>query len=161
MQTINYINLTNGIESIPSVEEHRFIRIQSTACEQKRWDFIIQDLDNDFLMNLAVGNRCVVHDYGANKPVSRALYQGLIFIRFCIELCWFGEVLSEPNVKGNNCTKYFHGLYCNLENRTLLKLKYFRKFLITDNIHLDIQCATTNHDGDIEFYKSILILTQS
>lgn len=47
--THNYINLTNGVEAIPMLkfwnEDYRFIRIQSTICEQKNWDRLIQDLD--------------------------------------------------------------------------------------------------------------------
>lgn len=59
----NYINLTNGVEAIPMLEfwneDYRFIRIQSTICEQKNWDRLIQDLDYDFLMNLALGHKCI------------------------------------------------------------------------------------------------------
>lgn len=39
---INYINLTNGIELLPKLQgDYRFIRIQSSICEQKIevWDY--------------------------------------------------------------------------------------------------------------------------
>lgn len=82
MATKRYVNLTNGIEAISqlNLSDYSFIRIQSTICEQKLWDRLIQDLDYDFLMNVALGNKCVVYDYGANKPIPRAIYQGLEFI---------------------------------------------------------------------------------
>ena len=55
-KTKYFINLTNGIEALPTVDgDVSFIRIQSTACEQKRWDFLIQDLDNNFYTWLALG----------------------------------------------------------------------------------------------------------
>ena len=42
-----YLNLTNGIEFLDNelmqARVYDFIRIQSTACEQKRWDFVIQE----------------------------------------------------------------------------------------------------------------------
>ena len=73
----NYINLTNGVEAISTLQgDYRFIRIQSTVCEQKLWDRLIQDLDYDFLMNLALGHKCIVYDFGARKPIPRAVYQG-------------------------------------------------------------------------------------
>lgn len=82
---INYINLTNGIEVLPVLtDEFKFIRIQSTACEQKLWDRIIQDLDYDFLLNAAIGNECVIYDYGAKKPIPRAIYQGVEFIKYVL-----------------------------------------------------------------------------
>lgn len=77
MKKINYINLTNGIEVIPMLdylnEDYRFIRIQSSILERKQWDKFIQDLDYDFLMNLALGNFCYVYDYGANKPDRKSV----------------------------------------------------------------------------------------
>ena len=63
----HYYNLTNGLQFKNFNEPYSFIRIQSTACEQKRWDFIIQDLDNDFLYNLAIGNTCIVYDLSEKK----------------------------------------------------------------------------------------------
>jgi hypothetical protein len=157
MQTIHYVNLTNGLEAIEKLKEFRTIRIQSTACEQKRWDFIIQDLDNDFLFNLAIGNLCIVYDYGANKKVSRALYQGIPFIKYCLEKYWLKEIQTVPIVRDNNCSAYFNDMYKILDKRTFKKLDYFIKFLNTTVINLKIISASTKHDGDINFYKNLLI----
>lgn len=51
MATKRYVNLTNGIEAISqlNLSDYSFIRIQSTICEQKLWDRLIQDLDYDSL----------------------------------------------------------------------------------------------------------------
>ena len=64
-----YLNLTNGIEALEILKPAnlRFVRIQSTACEQKRWDFILQDLDYSFLMDIALGENVTVVDYIAKK----------------------------------------------------------------------------------------------
>lgn len=160
---IIYINLTNGIEAIPTLsEDYRFIRIQSTFCEQKLWDRMIQDLDYDFLMNLALGNLCVVYDFGANKPLSRALYQGLEFIKYVLNKRWLNKDYA-PNVNRstnrypiNNCRRYFVECYHRLENRTLKKLDYFSPFIMTDEINMAISGGSTIHDGDRVFYKEIL-----
>ena len=107
----HFINLTNGIEAIPLVKDnYSFIRIQSTTCEQKRWDFLIQDLDNNLLMNLALGNKCIVYDFGARKKVSRALYQGVELLKFVLNKRWL-DIDIVPNVKGHNCHTYFTEIY--------------------------------------------------
>jgi hypothetical protein len=72
-----FINLSSGIawlESDSPPASPHFIRIRSTACEQKRWSFIIEDLDYAFLMGLASGEPCIVYDASARKAVSRAIY---------------------------------------------------------------------------------------
>ena len=153
-----YLNLTNGIEFIPKLSEHsnlKFIRIQSTACEQKRWDFVLQELDYSFLLDLALGNNVTVVDYGANKEVSRACYQGVEWIKYALNNCWFGKD-EKVFVRGTDATNYFGECYAKLDKRTLKKLNYFKKFLATGSLHLDYQSTNTDKDGDYEYYKAIL-----
>ena len=59
----HFINLTNGIEAIPFLDNYEFVRIPSTYCEAKAWDKLMLSLDSNFLMNLAVGNTCIIYDY--------------------------------------------------------------------------------------------------
>lgn len=131
----HYYNLTNGLQFKKFNEPYGFIRIQSTACEQKRWDFIIQDLDNDFLYNLAIGNTCIVYDLSEKKKKTRALYQGLEWIKYVLYRRWFNKNYI-PVVNGNNCQKYFSDCYLNLGKRTKTKLDYFKKFLKYDEIRI-------------------------
>lgn len=156
MMRKHFVNLTNGIEAIPDISyEYSFIRIQSTACEQKRWDFLLQDLDYTFLMSLALGHTCVVYDYGARKNVPRAIYQGLEFIYFALNRRWLGKDII-PVVRGKNVYQYFDECYRELTDRTLKKLDYFRKFLLTDEIRLVVKTAATEHDGDYRWYRDVL-----
>ena len=164
MCTYHYVNLTNGIEAIPHIDKsYRYIRIQSTACEQHLWDNIIQDLDYDFLMNLAIGNECIVYDYGANKPISRALYQGLLFVEYVLYKHWL-KVDHIPllkrgyNSEGINCERFFSKAYFGLEKRTLKKLDYFKAFIPNDmnKIKICVISRATSHDGDKSFYFNIL-----
>lgn len=152
---VHYVNLTNGIEAIPELKEFRFIRIQSTACEQKRWDFILQDLDYDFLMNLAIGNTCIVYDFSNKRDVSRAIFQGLEWVRYALNRRWLNRMI-KPIVRGHNVSRYFDEVYRQLEDRTKKKLDYFKKFLLTDEIRLQAVCRRTSHDGNYEYYREIL-----
>jgi len=163
---INYINLTNGIESVPMLkfrnEDYRFIRIQSTICEAKNWDRLIQELDYDFLLNVAIGNECVIYDYGARKPIPRAVYQGIEFIKYVLYKRWLNEeYLTDCNrSKGEHirkdCNSYFESCYRNLEDRTKKKLDYFKPYVI-GRINITTVTYATIHDGDKEFYKNILL----
>ena len=174
MKTIHYINLTSGVEAIPelssaeyayfngicyspiNISDWHFLRIQSTACEQKRWEYILSDLDNDFLMNLALGNKCVIHDYSAHKTCPRSIFQGLEWIKFSLEWAWFDHI-GKVNIRGDDCTTYFaKELFKIKDGATMVKLKYFRKFLNTDKLNIETIVAQTKHDGDIEFHKDIL-----
>lgn len=142
----HYLNLTNGIEYLDTINrDYKFVRIQSTYCEQRLWNYLLQDLDYNFLMDLALGYKVIVYDTSQHKNKSRALYQGLEFIKYILNRVWFNNEIN-PIVKGTNCRKYFNQEYNKLEERTINKIKYFRKFLIADNIDLDCECMKTIHD---------------
>lgn len=152
-----YLNLTNGIEALEleGFWDAHFIRIQSTACEQKRWDFILQELDYNFLMDIALGYNVYVVDYGAGKNVPRALYQGLRFIKYALSRRWLNKIV-DAKVKGYDCSNYFDECYRALDKRTLKKLDYFKKFLRTESVNLQGVPSPTDKDGDYEYYKNIL-----
>lgn len=154
----SYLNLTNGIEALEYDDftyYDGFIRIQSTACEQKRWDFLLQELDTNFLMDIALGTSVRVVDYGAHKTTSRAVYQGIEFIKYVLKRHWLG-VYETTYVKGCDSTHYFEEVYRNLDKRTLRKLDYFKKFVKTKEIDLVGFSTATNHDGDYNYYVNLL-----
>lgn len=163
---VNYINLTNGIEFVPIFkfynEDYRFIRIQSTICERKLWDRLIQELDYDFLMNVAIGNKCYIYDYGARKPVPRSVYQGVEFIKYTLYKRWLNkEYLSDCNRSNGehirkDCNSYFESCYRNFEDRTKRKLDYFKPYVFGE-INIETITDATIHDGDKEFYRDILL----
>lgn len=161
-QVFHYINLTNGIEAIPSLPsgDYRFIRIQSTVCENHLWDKLILELSDDLLMNLAMGNTCIVYDYGARKPVPKAVYLGLELIRYILNRRWL-DVEICPEIRRNgytviNCSREFDHYYRNLSRNAKRKLDYFRPYLSTDEIRLSAVTESTEHDGDKEYYNGIL-----
>lgn len=166
MKTIQYINLTSGVEAIPDMacttDSHdwpdwHFIRIQSTACEQKRWEFILLDLDNDFLINLALGNKCIIYDFSAHKSIPRSIFQGVEWIRFALTYAWFDKI-GKVIIRGKDCTGYFaKELFKIKDGPAIMKLKYYQKFLNTDELKIETVSQRTKHDGDIGFHKGILL----
>lgn len=59
----HFVNLTNGIEALPRLQAlglpYQFLRLPSTRCEQQQFEALINDLDGDLLMRLALGQWCV------------------------------------------------------------------------------------------------------
>lgn len=153
---MNYINLASGLEYLDILHDVKFIRVQSTLCEQKQWSRIIEDLDYDFLINLAQGEKIYVYDTSRNKKVSRALFQGLEFVRYAINRRWFGNTEVKAYVKSNDVTEYFAQEYAMLSERAKKKLDYIKKFLNTDEIYLYSLCCHSAHDGDYEYYRKFI-----
>jgi hypothetical protein len=152
----HYINLTSGIEWIPKLKvPYSFIRIQSTACEQKRWDFILQDLDNDLLMNLALGVECIIYDVGAKKESSRACYQGISWINYALSRRWL-DIENIAFVHTHDVTRYFSEQYKRLNEKTKLKLDYFKKFLNTKTIELFYISDSAEFKDNLGYYNKIL-----
>ncbi len=150
---VYYCNLTNGLEHLDRLGSVRMIRIQSTWCEQKRWNDIIFALSDDLLFNLAIGNKCVICDCSAKNRIPRALWQGLEVIEYFLNKYWFGKNYS---CKGR--AKGMENYLCNitLTNSTIKKLKYYKKFLLCDSLLLEGQYFQTNYDGDYEYFKEII-----
>ena len=150
MKTVHFLNLTNGLEWLPALVDCRFIRLQSTACEQKRWGPLLLDLDHDLLCNLAMGRRCVVHDASPSGH-PRALWQGLALVRYVCERVWFEREVVPPVMR-----PYFREVYRDLPDTVLNKFKYYRKFLMTDQILLEGEEGHTRHDGDYAYFRDLL-----
>ncbi|KAL0481810.1 farnesyl-diphosphate farnesyltransferase [Acrasis kona] len=97
----HFVNLTNGIEVLQHlpIKPHQvnFIRIQSTHLEQGHFKRLIDQLDDNLLMNLAIGKTCYVYDYGSRRTdkndclygVSRAVWMGIPYIRILLNRAWF------------------------------------------------------------------------
>lgn len=153
---MNYINLTSGLEFLEEIPDARFIRIQSSLCESKCWSKLIEDLDYDFLINLAQGKAVYVYDTSRNHKESRALFQGLEFIWYVLQRRWFNKHNIKAVVRGNDATDYFMQEYNKLSDRAKKKIDYIKKFLNTDVIYLGSKCKKSEHDGDYKYYKNIM-----
>ena len=170
-----FVNLTNGIEAIPQLlaekgiaaDNIQFVRIQSSHCESADHNAIIQNLDYNFLMNLALGNVCVVYDFGSRGTgmpegdcrdgIPRAMWWGTEFIRHAIEDAWgLSSSSSMRVVKGYNVEADFNKRLQDMPKNVKKRLKYFRPFVQTDKLRWFNAYSKTDHDGDREWYAQTL-----
>lgn len=157
MKTVNYINLTNGIEALGRVDNPRFLRIQSSHCESKQWEAILNSASDDLLLNLAIGNDCFIYDYSNKNKMPKSLKQGLYWIQYCLYRAWLPFNMYTPKIKGHDLTKYYSKQYKKLSRKTLKRIKYFRKFLNTDILWINYGYGKTVHDGDYKYFREKLI----
>lgn len=146
-----YFNLTNGLEALNHYNlgnNVSLLRIQSTWCEQKLWDNIIQDLDYNFLIDAALGHEIIIFDYSAKKKIPRSLYQGLQFILYVLNRIWFNKNI-EIYIKEMNCTKYFQEVYNNLQERSKSKINYCKKFLCCNELNIKFNADNSNCESRI------------
>lgn len=175
MKTKHFVNLTNGILAIPELDQagipYEFIRIQSTTLENKNWIKLFTDLDHNFLMNLALGNMCIVYDYGTNRPYSKTIYIGLEIIRYVLNRYWYKIDNPEAiryNRNGNPCPhnmrEYYDKIfsYLLIHDKTKekiavkLKLNYYKKYLNNKSINLEGRSESTDKDGQFEYMANLL-----
>jgi len=129
MTTYHYANLSNGLEC-PHLKHipYSLVRIQSTWCEQKRWEDILMTLSPDIFFRLAQGDRCIIHDVSEKPRITRAVWQGLPWIRFACRKAW--KLPSEKEfTRGHEVSNYFESQWRELSERCRTYLKYFRKYL--------------------------------
>lgn len=146
-----FLNLTNGL--LYDGPFDGFIRIQSCHCESKRWEKVIDGIDNNFLMWIALGYPVTVVDYSAHKVIPRALYQGLEFIWYCCCREW--GITNVPIVNGVNVSAYFTEEYNKIDDKKRRKFKYFRKFLNNPQ-KPQIIAGQTDRDGDYEYFQELV-----
>lgn len=125
VRVTHWINLTNGLQAIRDygLTDWRALRLQSTWCEQKRWEDVLAAVPDEMLLRLALGEECRVYDYGARKPASRACWQGLEWVRYALTRRWTGEVL-QPAGRASSMGPYLDEQYRQLGERTRRRLDY-------------------------------------
>ncbi|KAJ9529510.1 hypothetical protein QJQ45_013863 [Haematococcus lacustris] len=133
-QCKHFVNLTNGVEALPMLQDlglsFSYVRLQSTACEQQRYEQLMMSLDANLLMALAVGHCTLVYDAGSRIPewgVPRAVWQGLTFARWALTRLWLGPeaaTVCGALVKGHNTTGIFEMHLDNFSGSTKKHLKW-------------------------------------
>lgn len=103
---VEYANLTNGLLCAPP--DARITRLQSTHCEQKRWNDVIEYVGVDLLASLARGDEVIVHDRSERDRVPRAIWQGLSWVRYAAHRAWIGEEPPRELSRGSmDVTSYW------------------------------------------------------
>lgn len=169
----HFINLTNGIEAIPGLinsgvkeNELNYIRIQSTHCESRNYNAILESLDTTLLMNLARGNVCLLYDYGSRGTgtligeedekygIPRAYWMGVEWIRHALASIWN---LPEANqdkryVRGYNSIDHFNEQIMSIPKTLRRRIKYFRPYITTKHLHLYPIYKKTENDSNKQFH---------
>ena len=132
MGYIHFRNLTNGLVcDCPrwDVYKTRVVRIQSTACEQKRWDAVLREVGADLFYCIATGDSCIIHDKSEKNRETRACWQGISWIRYATHRAWRD---TEPPPEFSRCgmvvSPYWEQEFRKLPRSTRQMLKYFKKF---------------------------------
>ncbi|GAA1624029.1 hypothetical protein GCM10009733_020840 [Nonomuraea maheshkhaliensis] len=121
---VHYLNLTRGLLCAPHVPNPRYLRLQSTWCEQKRWADVLWTLGPDFYQHLASGP-VTVHDVSERPRTTRACWQGLAWVRFACERLW--DASANPAIvrSGHDMTAYFARELTRLDDRVTKFVRYF------------------------------------
>ncbi|GAA3832383.1 hypothetical protein GCM10022226_62010 [Sphaerisporangium flaviroseum] len=125
---IHYLNLSRGLLCAPHVEQPRFLRLQSTWCEQKRWADVLWTLSPDFYYTLAIGQALTVHDVSERPRVTRACWQGLAWVRFACARLWGTDRGPAPGRSGMDMSPYFTRELNALDRRVCRYVTYFGQF---------------------------------
>lgn len=162
MKEKHYINLSNGILAIEEygLKDYSFIRIQSTACEQGNLDTIIESISDDLLMNLALGNcHCHLYDYGSRTPIPRSFWMGVEWLKYVLHKIWFHTTYTPVNRRGKLDTplgSYFELKFRELSDSSRKRIKYYRKWLMTDTLNIYTHAKHTTLDSQYDYMKTIL-----
>jgi len=171
----HYVNLTNGLESLQELIDDgaswSLLRLQSTTIERQDWvKLFLTDVSDDLLMHLALGWRCVVHDRGTNRPLSKTIYYALPLVKYVLDRRWYelspAEVWNQGRRggRGSNVTaqyaKIYHDLFVHTAadtGRVKQRVKYYRRYLVAsvDGVRLAGACSATTHDGDGAYYRDL------
>lgn len=171
----HYVNLTNGLESLPELVDAgalwSFLRLQSTTVERQDWvKLFLTDLSDDLLMHLALGWRCVIHDRGTNRPLSKTIYYAIPLVRYVLDRRWYefapAEVWNQGRRggRGSNVVaqyaKIYHDLFVHTmadTGRVKRRVEYYRRYLVAsvDGVQLVGASSATTRDGDGAYYRNL------
>jgi hypothetical protein len=109
------------------------------------------------LLRLAMGEECRIYDYGANKPISRACWQGLEWVRYVLCRRWLGKRI-QPRGRSSLMSGYFEEQYkLALSDRALRRLDYFANMAKPSRYpFITVVCAQTDKDGDSGYFMNCL-----
>ncbi|WP_043654432.1 hypothetical protein [Nocardia thailandica] len=136
--TIHFANLTRGLlcPHLHGVDVH-YTRIQSTQCEGKHWPQVLASAGPDLLMAMALGHEIVVHDVSERDRETRAMWQGLTFIRRTCETVWGLPLTPIPGRGGHAMETYFDTEISWLPRPTRKAIRYYRPHLATRVIRVE------------------------
>lgn len=168
-----YANESNGIQALPLLADMgvlaRFCYIRSTHFERKCVGTAVKDLPEDLLLSCAMGDDILVIDYGTRKDRSRAIYQGIPFVKYCLDRAWLDivpeRVFIYPRTNAmdrkQNATMCFDKWYLELGGKVLTKINRYRDIAKEhlagqdSGVMLRGVSAATTHDGEKNYHARL------
>lgn len=154
--TVNYLNLTSGLEWVPQMnnEPYKLVRIQSSHFEGNRKWSAIMDLDYTFLIDSAM-HGTILHDCGSrNGEVSRAQWLGVPWILWAYAKANSGKLPDVFRHKTNLATEfenfYTFGESDRLRKKAKQKLRYVGKLTAAKNLIIHNKSFVSTLDGMTE-----------
>lgn len=153
--TVNYLNLTSGLEWVPRMNEpYKLVRIQSTHFEgNSKWSALM-DLDYSFLIDAAMSG-VVLHDCGSrNGDISRAQWMGVPWIMWAYTKANRVE-LPIVNVRRTNAQTEFENFYefgeaSRIRKKAKQKLRYIHKLTGAKSLIITNKSFESTMDGQTE-----------
>jgi len=173
----HFINLTNGIEFISELQEKgitdiNFIRIESTTLERKDFIKLLNSLDSNLLMYLALGYKCYFYDAGTNRNFSKTCYLGVPLINYILSRRWTGNVPIAyrysrsgkeriTDVAGRSDWIYnflFTFEQSDKAKRSMKrKIDYYKRYITNGKIGELIPIShSTSNDGNYAYYAKVV-----
>lgn len=166
-----YVNETNGLQALPILFElgipARFCHVRSTHFESKATSAAIKELPQEMLLSAALGEHILVVDYGACKDRSRAVYQGIPYVKYVLDRAWLGIVPEKVWIRPRSntrdllreCAGTFDEWYRELGTKAKKKLRSYQgiacESLMPDGVSITGISEATTHDGDKLYYARI------
>lgn len=143
-----FLNLTNGL--LTDEDYDGFVRIQSNHAEKKdNWNCIIDNMDSNYLMYLALGYETKIVDYSIKDRNTRALDIGMEYVWYVC--CSFWDLpIDSPSHK----IQAFQEELCKLTTSQRRKIKYFRTF-VNNPIKPILFSGRATHDDDKEYFGEL------
>jgi hypothetical protein len=173
----HFINLSNGVEALDplltagvDISALSFVRIQSSHCEGCHYQGVMDSIDASILLPLAMGQPCIIYDYGSRgtqwpdadsgeqKGIGcpRAIWWGLEWVKYVLRRVW-GMENEDPIVRGYNVKSEWDRAYCSLSKSYLKRLKYYRRWLNCREVRLYGAYAPTDNDGRTDLQQQFLL----
>lgn len=124
---IHFANLTRGLlcPHLDGLGAVRYCRIQSSHCESKYWPGIIYGAGPEMLVMLAAGETVVVHDVSERDRETRAMWQGLTFLRRTCETLWHLPLTPVTGRGGVALADYLDGVIGLLDKNVRAYVRYY------------------------------------
>eukprot|EP00966_Prymnesium_polylepis_P021080 485068-Prymnesium_polylepis.2 len=163
----HFLNLSNGAEALAGLQrvglpldQVGFVRIQSSHCEQQDFRGVLENLDHNLLVHLALGFECRIYDFGSRSApyIPRALWYGLEWSRYALGRLWHVET-PPPRLRNTAVDELFEEKLAALPDKLCRRLSYYRSLVADEHeacVRLRGIYARTELDGKKDIYRDML-----